>query len=388
MEELPTELTIDILSRLPFKTIIQCKRVCKIWRNLVLDSSFVNLHLSRSPTGLVIHEIANDQHLDPGILNWVETHLHHDPLMSLDLNMVPFLKSSIIDQMGSANGLIFLSQNSQYRIDDAHICNPVTREIMILPSPRYHTRGSATVVYGFGVGSLTGEYKLVRIFHGKIPLNGNESGEYKTVLEAEVYTLGTGQWRSVGRVPYRLDGSNFGVVLNDHCHWNVFEEGAPENICTFDLNKETFQLFPSPPPEVIEESFFEKLVVLNGCLCKSYAYNYQLTIWVMKEYGVKKSWHKEVVITEAISGGLDWPLEDSISLIHGLNDGSILIFSAELLVPYRRGVAQVAKGLGLVDGIHWSQVQTMGVALWRYPDFGPAFESVRACQSMGMRARP
>ncbi|KAJ9552395.1 hypothetical protein OSB04_016440 [Centaurea solstitialis] len=48
MEDLPTELTIDILSRLSLKTVIHCRLVCKKWRNLVSDSSFVNLHHSGS----------------------------------------------------------------------------------------------------------------------------------------------------------------------------------------------------------------------------------------------------------------------------------------------------------------------------------------------------
>ncbi|KAJ9551768.1 hypothetical protein OSB04_015813 [Centaurea solstitialis] len=49
-KDLPEELMIDILSRLTVKTVIHCKLVCKKWRDLILDSSFVNLHLSKSPT--------------------------------------------------------------------------------------------------------------------------------------------------------------------------------------------------------------------------------------------------------------------------------------------------------------------------------------------------
>ena len=30
-----------------------------------------------------------------------------------------------------------------------------------------------------------------------------------------------------------------------------------------------------------------------------------------------------------------------------------------------------------MDGIHWSQVQALGEALWRYPDFGSSFGSIR-----------
>ena len=35
------------------------------------------------------------------------------------------------------------------------------------------------------------------------------------------------------------------------------------------------------------------------------------------------------------------------------------------------------KGLGPVDGTQWSLVRAMGEALWRYPDLGSAFGSIR-----------
>ncbi|KAJ9536588.1 hypothetical protein OSB04_un000237 [Centaurea solstitialis] len=327
MEELPTELTIDILSRLPVKTIIHCKLVCKKWRDLVSESSFVNLHLSRSPRGLLIHHDARylgDRYIDPGILKWVEIEdkvdHHHDPSMSFNLNLAHILQNSAIGLKGSINGLILLWQArpSRYlKFDNVYICNPVTREIMILPGQRNYILGYTTIVYGFGVGSVTGEYKVVRTFPKLFDLDDDE-------IQAEVYTLGTGQWRSLGGPPYQLTGPFGGTFLNDHCHWIVNKKNAPEMICTFDLNKETFQLFPSPP---IENSYIHprSLGVLKGCLCTSDFYDFQLTIWVMKEYGIKKSWHKEVVITDAVSRGLEWSLVHPISLIHGLEDGSILI---------------------------------------------------------------
>ncbi|KAJ9535393.1 hypothetical protein OSB04_un001494 [Centaurea solstitialis] len=263
------QLTIDILSRLPIKTIIHCKLVCKKWRNLVFYSSFVNIHISRSPTGLVIQ-----QNFKYGSLKWVEIDEKVDHHL-----IVPILQNSVIDLMGSIN-------------DDVYICNLATGEII------------SAIVYSFGVCSLTGEYKVVQTFQGEIEL------EDYSAVEAEVYTLGTGQWRCLGRAPHWLNGSNlsYGTFRNDHCHWIVYDkEDVPEKICTFDLHKETFQLFPSPPSKVIEEScsYFQNLVVRNDCLCKSYAYDHQLTIWIMKKYGIKKSWHKEVVITKAISRGLN-----------------------------------------------------------------------------------
>ncbi|KAJ9543628.1 hypothetical protein OSB04_023335 [Centaurea solstitialis] len=398
MEALPAELTIDILSRLPVKTIIHCKLVCKKWRNLFSDSLFVNLHLSRSPTG----------------------------------------------QMGSVNGLICIREYS-FVHDNVYICNPVTREIMTISNDQFYTKFSRINAYGFGVASSTGEYKVVRTFKwltsdgdkflwgevytlgtgqwrrlGRVPYlldnsdfgvvlndhchwivhdsedapekictfdlnketfqlfpspplppskairdsgsqfqrlailkgclcktdgNGDEwkKSDGDKFLWGEVYTLGTGQWRRLGRVPHLLDYSYFGVVLNDHCHWIVHDSvDAPEKICTFDLNKETFQLFPSPPPppsKAIRDSGsqFQRLAILKGCLCKTDGNGFPFTIWVMKEYGIKKSWHKVVVITkEALNRSRELRFYNYDVYLIGCLKDTIFFMSGDLFAFYPR----------------------------------------------------
>ncbi|KAJ9552140.1 hypothetical protein OSB04_016185 [Centaurea solstitialis] len=341
MEDIQADLMIDILSRLPVRTIIHCKLVCKKWRNLVSDSSFVNLHLFRSShaTGLIIHQ--NIKYLrDLGILKWVEIedkadhhHLHHEKI--IDLNTIPVFQNSHISQMGSVNGLICLWHSSPGH-DNTYICNPITREILILPTPpQYHDHCSIEFAYGFGVSSLTGEYKVVRTLNRKIQLNGNK---FKMVSEAEVYSLGTGQWRTLGGVPCWLYESDVGAVLNDCCHWILSDyEDAAERICTFDLNLETFQLFPTPPFDATEEvdDRVQSLAVLKGCLCISDGNHAQFTVWVMKEYGIKKSWHKEAVVTkEAFNPSREQPYWYTIYLVEGLKDGTIFLMTGDLWAFY------------------------------------------------------
>ncbi|KAJ9536600.1 hypothetical protein OSB04_un000249 [Centaurea solstitialis] len=336
MEDLPQDVMANILTRLPIMTIINCKCVCKKWRNLVLDSYFVNLHLLRSLPSLIVRCISR---LDmrypykPGILKWVEIedkldrhHLHHNPAMSLDLNLSSILQNSKVILTGSVNGLLCLSQSVGHGGDNACICNPITREYMIL----HHRKDTWTFICGFGVVSMTGEYKVIRTFQDSNPTS------LPRELEAEVYTLGTGQWRNIGHVPYSFDHSDQ-PFLNGHIHWRVDDEDSPESLCSFDLDKETFQLFPSPPSEAIEESYmhFQSLAVLKGCLCKSDTYDSQYTIWVMKEYGIKESWHKEVVVKLGIIPDLDWLIWEPMFLIEGLKDGSILMdYRRERLFVY------------------------------------------------------
>nr|GEY44558.1 hypothetical protein [Tanacetum cinerariifolium] len=91
-EDLLGNVMVDILSRLPCKTICRCKCVCNDWRNLINGSYFANIHLSRSsPEGLMIFQLSM---VDVSILKWVEIKeeldhrqsLHHDPVNNtLDL---------------------------------------------------------------------------------------------------------------------------------------------------------------------------------------------------------------------------------------------------------------------------------------------------------------
>ncbi|GJV38526.1 F-box associated domain containing protein [Tanacetum coccineum] len=151
IEALPGNIMADVITRLPVKTIIYCKCVCKNWRELVYDSYFVNLHISISPAGVMIHED----------------------------------------------------------------CDSVSQRIRARPSVSFH------------------------------------------------HLL------------------------------------------------QTFSFFPSPPSEEKQE----------------------FTIWV-KEYGIRKSWHKEVVFTQSVKRDLDWLMGEPVTGLFGLEDGTILMFIHELFLVY------------------------------------------------------
>ncbi|CAH1444700.1 unnamed protein product [Lactuca virosa] len=333
MEDLPVHVMDNILSRLPIKTIIRCKCVCKKWLDHISDSYFANIQLSRSPTGLMIHSENNKfGHPSPGLLNWIEVedkfdhhHLHHDPVMNLDLNLTSIFQKSQIKLVGSVNGLLCLWQYAP-ESDNTYICNPITREYMILPRQQYYRESIAIIVYCFGVGSLTREYKVIRIFQGNIP-HDPTSKSRPSLVEAEVYTLGTGEWRSLGHAPYLLKGFH-GPFLNGHAHWIVVDEDSPEKLCAFDFDNETFELFPSPPSEARDKSWIYKSVgVLKGCLCQCDTYDSKFTVWVMKEYGIKKSWYKELVMQQSINPNHDLLTMETMYIIKGLKDGTILMAS-------------------------------------------------------------
>ncbi|GJZ36357.1 F-box associated domain containing protein [Tanacetum coccineum] len=256
MEDLPTDVTVDILSRLPVKTIIHCKCVCKKWRILVSEANFVKLHLSRSHASLLFHHFTIQElhNFGQGILKLVDIeddvhhhHLYHDPRMSFDLNRVSFPKS--VEKfrklpIGSIDGLVCLTESGN-NSDNTYICNPITREYMMLPKHYFFSVfDEMSIVCGFGVGLVTEKYKVIRTLLTHFLTNPNPKMSRPDLLEAEVYTLGTGKWRSLG---YWLDERkkpfNSGPYLNGHVHWIIRDKDCPEKICTSDFDSEKFKLF-------------------------------------------------------------------------------------------------------------------------------------------------
>ncbi|XP_071727123.1 F-box/kelch-repeat protein At3g06240-like [Rutidosis leptorrhynchoides] len=332
---------VEILVRLPVKTIVHCKFVCRDWLNLITNSHFITLQLPKSPECFMLFDkYIRDLITKPKLLRLEEIEeehgrdiLHHDPIMRLDLNRVPSFQNDRLCALGSVNGLICLIclSDSDYGRDKIHICNPITGEYMILPE-QIHCKEIDTVnSYGFGVSSLSGEYKVIRIFH--------DNTLSRRVLHAEIYTLGTGKWRSLtlGHVTYSVYGYS-GTFLNNHIHWNIHEYEDPhKKICTFDIDNETFQLFPSPPVDLEEDLWYLRMLgVLDGCLCYSCYCRTScvVSIWVMKEYGIGNSWQKKILITESISPILHGPYDILCFPMGSFKDGRILMmsFSGKLLV--------------------------------------------------------
>nr|GFA22700.1 F-box associated domain, type 1 [Tanacetum cinerariifolium] len=131
-----------------------------------------------------------------------------------------------------------------------------------------------------------------------------------------------------GHVPYWLTEFHE-PFLNGCVHWTFrdwYSLSPPEGLYAFDFDNETFHLFPSPPSEEIHGNIrCQKLGVLKGCLCQCDSSTIEFTIWVMKKYGIKKSWHKEVVIKQSITPDLDWLIHEPVTVLEGLEDGTILM---------------------------------------------------------------
>ncbi|XP_074375848.1 F-box protein At3g07870-like [Apium graveolens] len=321
IESLPPGILAYILSRTPVKTIVYSKCVCKKWRSLLSEPYFVDLHLSRSHTCLVIHQEGSLSKCNIFKLGELEDkpdsfNIYHDPVMKIKFGLG--FRYSVMHLSGTINGLTCIWHYSGS--DETYICNPVTREYTLLPEHKIIRKPLPAVSYGFGFIAARNQYKVVRFYQGGYPLNQDL---YKS--DCEVYTLGTGMWRSLGQVPVGLGGCQNGVFLNGNLHWLAHDQHhiTSDLVCTFDLEREFSELAASAP--LVDEnmnSAFRSLGVLGGCLCLcDNTSECEFVIWVRQDYGMKECWTKEIVI----ENDFETQLYKTVHVLTVLTGGSILM---------------------------------------------------------------
>ncbi|KAK3004798.1 hypothetical protein RJ639_019931 [Escallonia herrerae] len=238
ISDLPLNIVVDILSRLPTKTIIHCRCVCWTFHNIISDKYFANLHLLRSPGCLVIHHFNVDGFTSAYTVNELKekpyrNSLQRNQLMKFDLKeKFPNAKLHLVC---SANGFLCLRESDTHAVC---ICNPVMREYVIPPPPEHTHWNIWKVDYAFGYCPVTGQYKVVCLSGVEPHEPATRSSSYK--LEVEVYALGTRTWRNIGQFTHRLPGRS-GVPVNGKIYWLVNAEGlreCPDSIWSFDFETE------------------------------------------------------------------------------------------------------------------------------------------------------
>ncbi|XP_027366466.1 F-box/kelch-repeat protein At3g17530-like [Abrus precatorius] len=296
----PHEIVVEILHRLPSKSLVKCTLVCKSWRSLITDPSFISLHHRHSPSFLLL-QLCNERTF-PNLLHYS---LHRDdPFLTHSSSLrLPTSFDREFSVVAICNGLVCITAGEAYHA--LIICSPSVRRFVSLPRPRdYLSFYSASVAFGFD--SRNCDYKVVRI---ACMVDDERFGI--SAPEIEVYSLASGFWRNldgvaplctlcfVGRdAPHGfVDGIvNWGAKRwvgggDDGC-WYYF-------VLSFDFEDEVFGEVVLPETFARVSSDAVTVTVVgggNGKALTVYSVNgdspCSCDIWVMKEYGVVESWNK------------------------------------------------------------------------------------------------
>jgi F-box interacting protein len=349
---LPHELIIQILLRLPVKSLLRFKCVCKLWFSLISDTHFANSHFqitaaTHSPTILFLSysdtyetqeesERLTHSDFDTHFQLVTATRTHtiwfasHPYLLtpsigfqeslnpnsasasaSLNLNFTPFKSYYNIQIIGSCRGFILLHCYCQQMLNNnIYIFNPSTRVHKKLPLSLF---GSNVMRYrfGFGYDQSTDDYLMVSMSCD--PSLANVSSHL------EFFSLRDNTWKEIEGTHFPYMNSSIlsygnqdaGLLYNGAIHWLALRRDLKKHvIVTFDLMER--KLGEIHFPDDFDYDYYIEGLWVFGEFLSVWAPGLEddgiLEIWVMKEYKMHSSWTKIVLPTDGLPNEYFIPL--------------------------------------------------------------------------------
>lgn len=316
--DLPFEITIEILSRLPVKSLLRFKSVCKTWYDLIETPDFISKHLETQvtlvPTSLLetfMKQIWDDHEMllicNDGFNN---DRVKLDfPFLDRRNNCCPFEynEPSCVSVVGTCNGLVCIHfSHVGYPLI---LCNPSTRKFQEISGAKWNLLDDSTnvkqVSFGFGFHPRANDYKLIRIvLYSNTRFQGN--------IRADLYVMSTNTWTEIdvnklspffGEINEcgeydnirQIHGTSASAVLNGVFYWPA--RVVPTNqvvVMSFDMGDEVFKRIRTPV--CLDRTWDEtnwQFVELSDKLALVVSSNARaFDVWVLNED--KSSWTNQV----------------------------------------------------------------------------------------------
>ncbi|OIT25113.1 f-boxkelch-repeat protein [Nicotiana attenuata] len=258
---LPAELVIEILSRLPVKSLLQFTCVSKSWLALISSPEFIKTHLSLSANNkdYTHHKVMMSSYsrLMSNVKACSLRSLFYDSIteaFDLDCPLISYARYMCdhVSFIGSVNGLICLL----IQVNEYFIWNPSIRKYKKLPNTRVPMRVTYRSVSGFGYDELHDDYKVVVSFY---------SNSTNPDCEVMIYSLKSDSWRTRDNDGRELANGR-GMFVNGKLHWTTTSDDYcfnhnSKNIISFDLADEKWGTVEEPCYG--EVTHFLKVGVLN-----------------------------------------------------------------------------------------------------------------------------
>lgn len=277
------------------------KSVCKKWKTLISNPSFIKIHLNQSlssqnPYSYLLYFNVSPLNCKYIFIPFPVNHL-------LENNSITLLKDPYFrltndkdcrEVVGSCNGLVCLRgytlADEDNRFMWLRFWNPATRTISdklgFLHDSNCHWLNWDFV---FGYDNSTNTYKVVALDYEGI------DGQVR------VFSFGDNVWRSIQNLPVAAKRSSYmesriygGVHFSSTVNWVTTVSNDNVNqvvIFSLDLGTETYTQFLPPPGYEKVAHVIPSVCVLTNSFC--FYHDYEATdfvIWKMEEFGNEKSW--------------------------------------------------------------------------------------------------
>ncbi|CAL4901563.1 unnamed protein product [Urochloa decumbens] len=267
---------LEILARLPSKSVLRCRAVCKSWRRIATGRSFLAAHAARQPRQMLVITRSGTVRAVP---------LSPDPTPTVDGRRGYLCDPIKRDKRGrytsgggsllaSLDGLLVLQQSPGNFV----VCNPITRQWSRLPQDSESDSDREPKQYYY-----TNDYYITST-SGAMP-------------------------RRLGPAPsnHPMDkGYEYPVAWHEILHWCSSRPEATSSgkILAFHTVTETFRLMARPPGTTSAA-----LLELDGALCAvAFEGTTSLNIWILRDYESERWMLRDQVVVAQ-------PLK---SLSHGL----------------------------------------------------------------------
>ncbi|XXG58530.1 hypothetical protein AAC387_Pa04g0824 [Persea americana] len=287
---LTEDLLMDILSRLPPKPLVTCKSVSKTFHRLVstlIHSPTVPGPLSGLFIGqvdLIQEEMESYEYFNlPGNGVYLDDEIN----MEDSLSFLPCDPDTRV--FDCRDGIILCGNADSDDGDICYVCNPVTKQWVVLPPPPKHGF-SSTCNYDVNLALALDGSSDVFVSHYKVFLfvtltdvTKDENGEPLTYLYVHVYSSKTGQW-------VVSNGYLIGTRLRPLHKRVVFLNGAlflaadPSLFLMFDVEEQYISVTNLPTnsdtPEFITSVCFGES---QGALHYAYHNDSKMEVWMFEE---------------------------------------------------------------------------------------------------------
>lgn len=269
LPELPDDLVVEIIRRLPGNELQKSVCLSKALRSTILDPSFMGAYLksyfsrnNAGHTGRGLLAVFNEAHLDGMTLTLREMCFYFSPLLLFDDTeddaaappppsfrsifempssfLVSYSNLSLIGITKVVRGLV-----CAYSANRVMVCNICTGQSMWLPDSSLS--GSSTMSelsYHFGYDPVKRVYKLLKVSVTKV--------EFVIAKKAQILTLGRdSSWRNLDMCYGQLSGLGADSYL---CKGALYWVPSGIDMVSFNLNTEKAQFIRLPPSPAFTSS--------------------------------------------------------------------------------------------------------------------------------------
>ncbi|XP_074267205.1 F-box/kelch-repeat protein At3g06240-like [Silene latifolia] len=304
---LPLEIWTQILARMPSKTLLRFRCVCKPWCSVIDDGDFIYLHLQLSNMN---NNSKNKLFVAFDIARWgrrrkggdLMTIRRADNLRKTGHNLMSSSGTDDFPQSHdiglSCNGLILMWQLIDNKPKKLRLWNPSIRKSLLIPPCPIPSNLHHRTEFVFGFAPSTKEHKILAI-----TFDENPNTQPKDMFFA-VYTLSDQQWTVRNNGLINVERSCLELICWSYYNSsnNVFFQGAVHSIgndyrnnknylisLDFDLEKFTFLELPDSSSD--DKSYTSRFLFILGESLAVFSISHKYTkIWVLEHEGGKRVW--------------------------------------------------------------------------------------------------